>query len=115
MKRKLEEKYEVSFHFRYVPTDQNPADLLTRGLKLEKIKQNLSFWLEGPSWLKLIPVVWPTSDLMCLNSVKSCLVLNTQICKVNIQPVVAFERFGNLSKLVSTVSKVLEPLHLKEL
>ena len=38
MKRKLEEKYEISFHLKYVPTDPNPADLLTRGLKLEKFK-----------------------------------------------------------------------------
>ena len=29
MKRKLKEKYEIPFHFKYVPTDQNPADLLT--------------------------------------------------------------------------------------
>ena len=115
MKRKLEGKYQTSFHFRYVPTDQNPADLLTRGLKLEKFKQNLSFWLEGPAWLKLTPVVWPTSDLMCLNSVNRGLVLNTQICKVNVQPVVAFDRFGNLTKLVNSVSKVIDMLRLKKI
>ena len=51
---------------------------------------------------------------MCLNSVNRGLVLNTHICKVNIQPVVAFERFGKLSKLVSSVSKVIELLHLKK-
>ena len=116
MKRKLEEKYEVSFHFRYVPTDQNPADLLTRGLKLEKFKQNLFFWMEGSSWLKLNPVVWPTSDLMYLNSVNRGIVLNTEICKVNILPAVFFfERFGKSSKLISTVSKVIDLLRWKKL
>lgn len=52
---------------------------------------------------------------MCLNSVKRGLVLNTQIFKVNIQPVVAFERLGKLSKLVSTVSKVIDLLCLKNI
>ena len=93
------------FHFRYVPPQQNPADLLTRGLKLDKFKQNLSFWLQGSDWLKSIPVVWPTSDLMCLNSVNRGMVLNTEICRVDVKPIVPFEKFGKLSKLISVVSK----------
>ena len=97
-----------------MPTAQNPADLLTRGLKLEKFKQNLSFWLKGPLWLKLNPVVWPTSNLMCLNSVNKRIVLNTVICKLNVELIVPIERYGKLSKLVSVVSIVIDLLRWKK-
>ena len=114
MKSQLEEKYQIPFHFKYVPTSQNPADLLTRGLKLEKFKDNLLFWIKGPSWLSSDPVVWPTSDLMCLSSENKSVVLNTMISKVNVEPIISFKRYGKLTKLVSIVSKVIDLLRWKK-
>ena len=35
MKKKLIDKHNIPIHLKYVPTDQNPADLLSRGLTLE--------------------------------------------------------------------------------
>ena len=32
----------------YVHTEQNPVDLLTRGLSYNKFLENRKFWLEGP-------------------------------------------------------------------
>ena len=48
MKRELLDQYRVPISFKYVRTDQNPSDLLTRGLSLELFKQNLDFWIYGP-------------------------------------------------------------------
>ena len=42
----------------YVPTDENPADLLTRGIS-EKQLQSSQLWLHGPSWLTHTDQ-WPT-------------------------------------------------------
>ena len=50
---------------------------------------------------------------MCLISVNRGIVLNTEICRVNIQPIVPFERFGKLSKLIIIVSKVIKLLQCK--
>ena len=36
--------------WRYVPTDQNPADLLTRGIDLEQFSSS-KLWKFGPDWL----------------------------------------------------------------
>ena len=42
----------------YVPTDENPADLLTRGISAKQLKSS-QLWLHGPSWLTYIEQ-WPT-------------------------------------------------------
>ena len=52
---------------KYVPTDQNPADLLTRGLSLNKFKDLLQFWTYGPEWLKTADSDWPVNELNCLS------------------------------------------------
>ena len=43
MSQELKVKYNLDIVFKYVPTDQNPADLLTRGLSLIKFKDLLHF------------------------------------------------------------------------
>ena len=68
MIRKLKKEKSLSVKFRYVHTDQNPADLLTRGIIFEKFQQNLRLWSLGPEWLSKSPIVWPTSELQCLSS-----------------------------------------------
>jgi len=42
----------------YVPTDDNPADLLTRGISAQQLKSS-QLWLHGPSWLTSADQ-WPT-------------------------------------------------------
>lgn len=44
------------FTWRYVPTDQNPSDLGTRGVAPKKLGD---FWLKGPEWLA-DRSVWPS-------------------------------------------------------
>ncbi|CAG2220740.1 unnamed protein product [Mytilus edulis] len=38
------------YKWRYCPTDNNPADLLTRGLTIEQFDQSI-LWRKGPHWL----------------------------------------------------------------
>ena len=38
------------YKWRYCPTDNNPADLLTRGLTIEQFDQSI-LWRKGPNWL----------------------------------------------------------------
>ena len=44
--------------FRHCPTEDNPADDLTRSLSLSKIKTKTSYW-QGPNWLKRDSKYWP--------------------------------------------------------
>ena len=43
------------FTWRYVPTDQNPSDLGTRGILIVKLNE---FWFKGPNWLSN-EMKWP--------------------------------------------------------
>ena len=67
MTQELKVKYNLDIVFKYVPTDQNPADLLTRGLSLNKFKDPLQFWTYGPEWLKTADSDWPVNELNYLS------------------------------------------------
>ena len=47
------------FELNYVPTEENPADLATRGCSVEELAQS-SLWWNGPPWLVKDPQHWPT-------------------------------------------------------
>ena len=45
--------------WRYCPSEENPADLASRGILGSKLK-GLKLWWEGPEFLKKHPSLWPT-------------------------------------------------------
>ena len=53
--------------FKYIRTTDNPADLITRGITLERFRASLKFWLTGPEWLTGKEICWPSSGLNCLS------------------------------------------------
>ena len=109
MKKDLFDQYGIQINFKYVSTDENPADLLTRGLSLDQFKQNLEFWMHGPKWIQSTNVVWPSHDLSCLSAINKSIVLSTCISNVKtLQPIVPFDRFSKLNKLIGVTAKMLE-------
>ncbi|XP_071582573.1 uncharacterized protein, partial [Temnothorax nylanderi] len=44
--------------WRFVPGNENPADLATRGLTPLQLSESKEWW-QGPQWLSLNPVMWP--------------------------------------------------------
>ena len=56
--RVAEIKRETDITFRYIPSDQNPADLPTRGLSVSEISE-AKLWWHGPEWLKESEKLWP--------------------------------------------------------
>ena len=51
MMQELKNNYNVEINFKYIPCEENPADLLTRRIKFNKFNELLKFWLHGPKWL----------------------------------------------------------------
>ena len=49
-------------HWRHVPTNQNTADLGSRGVSAEQLVSS-SLWWNGPDWLGKSPQRWPVKDL----------------------------------------------------
>ena len=50
--------------WQYVPTDQNPADLCTRGETPSEL-EDCSLWWNGPVWLLEEQANWPKMDIGC--------------------------------------------------
>lgn len=102
-------EHNININYRYVPTDCNPADLLTRGLSLESFKQQLEFWLHGPEFLNMDKVKWPTSNLCCLSSDSQTIVMATQAIPVPIAPaIISLDNYSKLSIAVNVASNVIE-------
>jgi hypothetical protein len=56
--RLIEIRKQREANFRYVRSEQNPADYGTRGATALQL-QNSSLWFSGPSWLEEAPSNWP--------------------------------------------------------
>ena len=106
----ITELYKVQIQYKYVPTKENPADLLTRGLNLENFKDNLRFWLYGPTWINSQNIVWPSADLKCLTQENQILVNCIQIERT-VQPIVSFDRYSKINKLIGVTAKMLSALN----
>ena len=110
MIKNIKEKYSVDFHFKYVPSDQNPGDFVTRGISLEKFKQNFTLWTHGPEWLNSDSVVWPLSKLECLSSrnkdkVQTNIFQNS-LSDLPSKPVISFNKYSKFSILVDNIEMI---------
>ena len=112
----IQVKYSTHINFKYVPSELNPADMVTRGLAFEKFQQKLDFWITGPEWINKTPVIWPSSELNCLSPKQKSLVCSTVVnCTVEgttVAPIVPFDRYSSLNKLLNVTSLVLKALNM---
>ena len=65
--RLKEIRQHTQVEFRYINTENNPADLATRGKVLSELRKN-ALWWTGPSWLTLNETDWPTFNLPPIHS-----------------------------------------------
>ncbi|KAL7644522.1 UNVERIFIED_CONTAM: hypothetical protein RMT77_005354 [Armadillidium vulgare] len=93
----LKEDHKLIPEFHFVRSEENPADLLTRGLNISEFRKNLSFWQHGPEWLASAPIYWPDYGWESSEN-NSSLVLTTVNVSTNL-PVIKFEKFSNLNVL----------------
>ena len=104
--------YNIEVKFKYVSTQENPADLLTRGLTFDQFNDNLKFWFNGPDWINKNPIVYPVSNLECLTKVQKTMVQKTILKEVHIvEPVVSFERYSSIDKLINVTAAVFKAVN----
>ena len=112
MLKVIQEKDGIQINFKYIPTESNPADLVTRGLTFNKFQQRLDFWLTGPAFLTSNPVIWPSVGLECLSPQQKSIVCHNVVQGAPpaepIVPVVPFDRYSSLNKLISVTSQVFQ-------
>ena len=98
------EKYDLKF--RYVTTQQNVADLATKGTKLNELAK--SFWQNGPSYLQQDKIFWPSNPIHVPSQVFA------QITEEkSTKSVVPFdiERFSTLNSLLKTTAWIWRYMH----
>ncbi|KMQ85941.1 hypothetical protein RF55_15235, partial [Lasius niger] len=86
--------------WRHVPSSENPADLLSRGMSPDDIL-NSSFWWCGPEFLKDSENVWPINDSHVVESEipESRKVIVTAVHTTIVNPFVELiYKFSNLKK-----------------
>ena len=66
LKCEVAKQYKLPVCYHYVNTDDNPADLVTRGLSYNKYLSKMEFWLKGPEWLTNDFKVWPHYPLLSI-------------------------------------------------
>ena len=112
---RVEEIHAISSCWKYCPSADNPADLLTRGITAEQLKSS-DLWVHGPTWLPIQPA-WPTWDptevlltcleLGCADHMHSDQIESSQGPPATIARIVDINNYGNLPKLLAVTAYVL--------
>ena len=91
----------------HVQITDNPADLLSRGSSIEKLKS--SNWLYGPKWL--ITKEYPNQDT-------NTVAVNKLVVEINpvapIPPILNLSRFSKFTKALRVMSRILKFLKLEQ-
>ena len=88
------------FHLKYVVTDNNPADLLSRGCSVKKLK-NSEMWFYGPQFL--------TDNSLCVEAI-SCSVyeiVEEPSVVTPVEPILDLNRFSSLRRVLNVAKWVL--------
>ena len=112
LKTEIAKKFKVPVAYHYVHTEENPADLLTKGLSYMKFLDKKKFWLEGPQWLSNDFQLWPQYPLKSISIThkgKICTRYTTQTPKVNtgIININKYSSFEGLLKCTAYLFKFL--------
>ncbi|VIP00155.1 Uncharacterized protein BM_BM17149 [Brugia malayi] len=105
VQNRIEEIRKSNFELNYIPSDQNPADIATKGVSPLKL-QNCKQWWKGPRWLELKKSEWPKCKLRYSGNDEfaEAIALNltkmTQTFKRNIIEFIDVCRFSSWTKLV---------------
>ena len=93
---------QKDFVFMHVDTKNNPADMLSRGVKAQKLE---SLWFNGPEWL-VDPKLWPTQKSYVVSNIH---LLDTPTQKISestqlIDP----SKFSSLNMLLGVTRRVMD-------
>ena len=104
--------------WRYCPTSENPADIVSRGIKATALKES-SLWLHGPEFLSKESAYWPVQpvnvqakeDFCELKAAKPTVSILLNTCtekqEANLESIINPESYSSLTRLIRVTSLVL--------
>ena len=111
---KVRQLFNVNY-WKYVDTNRNPADIISRGSSLCDLQGN-TFWFNGPDFLNDLSLNRPSYDLNKVNDISSCIVSSTvNIYKFDLQfiDINNFSSFERLLRVTGFVLRFIKNLKLK--
>ena len=99
--------------WRYVPTDSNPADILSRGTSATVCK-NSNLWFHGPPWLSKSSEYWPLDisvhNPISLNDLPEIRKQSQTLIQTNVE-LFPFCHFSSLTRIKRVIAHCLRFLH----
>ncbi|GMT08298.1 hypothetical protein PENTCL1PPCAC_30471, partial [Pristionchus entomophagus] len=103
MENTLSSTRNVHYHSaKYVRTDANPADHITRGLSANELNDPNHMWWRGAPWMKDPPEKWPNDPIPPTADPPY-----TRIAESIPTPLIDFERYSTLNKAIKVTGFVL--------
>ena len=92
--------------FKYVPTELNPADMLTRGITHRDFCSKFEFWIHGPDFLWTPEVQWPVRNLGCLSKENQTLACANVVEQVEDSSLFSVQKYSDVHKLFRVTAYV---------
>ena len=102
----IRENSGIPVHYHYVKSEENPADMVTKGVSYLNYLKQLNFWLTGPEWLTNDFESWPKYPLLSLSPEHKTKINNTltlQPAKVN-TGIININKYSNYNDLLRNTS-----------
>ncbi|XP_025407359.1 uncharacterized protein LOC112681309 [Sipha flava] len=96
--------------WRHVNTEDNPADIVSRGCTASKIIES-SLWWNGPDWLNAQEEGWPKNNVIEINSCTLEEKTNYKTVMLITCDITILNKFSNLSKLLRVIAYCLRFVH----
>lgn len=96
-------------YWRHVPTADNPADVISRGLFPDQIL-HCDLWWKGPSWLISDPSIWPNEN-PTINEVPELKAQTLMTQRPSVDLDFPFERYSSFSKMQRVTAYIIRFKH----
>ena len=106
VRNRVKEISQYDYSLRYVPSGENPADILSKGMSANKLK-NCSLWHYGPSWLT--DGTWPNQPNTLVSTV-TLLIPTEEREKPYLEDIVSVQRFSNFITYLRVFWLVLQAI-----
>jgi len=100
-------EYLFTVHWKYVTSEDNPADMITKGITPELFARRLNFWIHGPQFITLDSDAWPVNRLPCIKT-ELCKQLNTLRTTSENTTIIDITRYSSFNKLLRITAKLFE-------
>lgn len=93
--------------WRHVPSQANPADIISRGMDLETLLSS-TLWWNGPHWLLLDSTSWPASEFEASTDTSEIRTVHVARMDTNEDLTQRFSKLNRLIRVIATCKRFIQ-------